>query len=382
MRRNGDLIWCLGLFLAACSASPAAEPATVDSKWDDIFTRTSGWNGGDADYSVDLRDGRTLWIFADSFVGPTKDGRRIAGNRMVNNVIGVHPTPKPGDLPAFDSMRFYWGINDKKEPAAWVKPEQPDRWYWPADAAVSGDRLVMTLWRIQRQGKGTGAFDFAHSGGAIGIVENFKQPPEMWQVRQFDNPHATLKDSPTGEIGWGGAVLEREGGWLYIYGVKEDGWNKKLLLARVKGSEAERFDRWEFHAGGGKWTGKLGDAAVICEGVANELRIAPIQREGRTLWTMVHSEPLLGIHVMLRAAFRPEGPWSKPKKVYQVPGVKDQKGLFTYAAKSHPHLSPPGQLLISYVINTGDIWQTLNRGDLYRPRFIRVPYTELPAAPE
>jgi hypothetical protein len=244
----------------------------------------------------------------------------------------------------------------------------------------------MTLWRVKRAENKDPAFAFAHSGGVIGIIDHVHQPPDQWQVKQFDNPHSTLKGSPTGEIGWGGAVLQRDNEWLYIYGVKEDGWNKKLLLARVKGSEAEKTDRWEFFAGGtsrgGKWSRRLSEAATVCDGVANELRIAPIEREGKTLWTMVHSQPMLGTQILVRTAHRPEGPWSKPKQIYEVPGVKGQKGLFTYAAKSHPHLSGPGELLISYVINTGDIWQSLKHAELYRPRFIRLPYEQLPSPPE
>ena len=44
-----------------------------------------------------------------------------------------------------------------------------------------------------------------------------------------------------------------------------------------------------------------------------------------------------------------------------------------YNAKAHPHLSRPGELLISYNVNTFDFWGDFFRdADIYRPRFIRL----------
>jgi len=46
-----------------------------------------------------------------------------------------------------------------------------------------------------------------------------------------------------------------------------------------------------------------------------------------------------------------------------------------YGAKAHPHLSAPGELLISYHVNTFDFWENFSAGgvDIYRPRFIKLP---------
>jgi hypothetical protein len=375
---------CLAGSLAACRAEPGA---VSDESWDAFFTRTQGWNGGDAAYSVDLGDGRTLWLFADSFVGPVAEGRRAAGNRFINNAIAVHPTPDRGQAAAQDSAVFLWGADPAGQPAAWVRPSDPGRWYWPADAVVAGERLILTLWRIRKSDREQGAFSFAHAGGAIGIVDDPRRPPREWTVRQFDNPHATEKTSSHGEIGWGGAIVKFDAPsnppqtLLYIYGIKEAAWNKKLLLARVGAGQVERFDRWEFLAEGGRWSTELADAATLAEGLANEFRVHPVEHAGRTIWTLTHSQPMLGTRIMVRTARSPTGPWSAPRAVYDVPNVKNQPGHFTYAAKSHPHLARPGELLVSYVVNTGDIWQTLKDASVYRPRFIRVPLDLLPQPP-
>ncbi len=87
---------------------------------------------------------------------------------------------------------------------------------------------------------------------------------------------------------------------------------------------------------------------------------------------MVHSEPPLESGVLVRTAERPEGPWSDGMAVYRAPEPNRDKSYFAYAAKGHAELSRPGELLISYVVNSHDLAATLKDAGIYRPRFIRV----------
>lgn len=43
--------------------------AYSDLKYDRLFTRTRGWNGGDGVLTVGLPNGDVLWTFNDSFYG-------------------------------------------------------------------------------------------------------------------------------------------------------------------------------------------------------------------------------------------------------------------------------------------------------------------------
>jgi len=47
--------------------------------------------------------------------------------------------------------------------------------------------------------------------------------------------------------------------------------------------------------------------------------------------------------------------------------------MFTYNAWAHPQFDRNDELLISYNTN-GDFWSIFDNVELYRPRFIRVPY--------
>src|SRR5262249_41386160 len=113
----------------------------------------------------------------------------------------------------------------------------------------------------------------------------------------------------------------------------------------------------------------------------DEFTIEPLDCDGRIELICIHSEPLFGRRIFARAALRPEGPWSAAQPIFEVPDPARDPRLTTYAAKGHARLSPPGELLISYIINSREFEQVLDDAALYRPRFIRIPLTSLPRAP-
>lgn len=49
--------------------------------------------------------------------------------------------------------------------------------------------------------------------------------------------------------------------------------------------------------------------------------------------------------------------------------------FFTYNAKAHPNISRPGELLVSYNVNSFEFFEKIQEyPHLYRPRFIRVTF--------
>ena len=107
--------------------------------------------------------------------------------------------------------------------------------------------------------------------------------------------------------------------------------------------------------------------------MTSEFSVERVTHDVQSPWVIVHSEPIFGDRIFARTAPEPYGPWSARRPVYRVPGVQRNEAYFTYAAKAHPRLSPPGELLISYVINSHDFGAMVRDADIYRPRFIRVP---------
>ena len=78
----------------------------------------------------------------------------------------------------------------------------------------------------------------------------------------------------------------------------------------------------------------------------------------------------------MRLGASPVGPWGPPFQVYDVSGdLEPDKDIFPYNAKAHPVLSEPGELLISYNVNSFDFFNdVLTYPNLYRPRFMRLIY--------
>jgi hypothetical protein len=401
----------LGFAFIGCAVSAGGESTSNESAnltvpapaWDSVFARTGGWTGGDAMYSVELGKHRTLWLFADSWIGRIADGRHVNGARLVNNTIALHPTPPPGRPPDSDALEFLWGPKDGKGfPTAWIKPAFPvtageapegngtraETWYWVADgrmapAPTGGDRLLIFLWHMGRKAGAKGVWSFESVGGALAVIENPHDPVASWTIKQFANPHAigaaqSAADTKWRQISWGSEVLltpspgGASGAQLYIYGVREGGgWNKQVVLARAPAERVEDFDTWRFYTGAG-WSRRWQDLSSVCDGVANEFSVHRIQVKAQPIWAMIHSEPLFGPHVMCRTAPRAEGPWSKPQPIYKVPGITKNKNYFAYAAKGHDHLSAPGELLITYIINSHDFAAMVRDADIYRPRFLRL----------
>lgn len=371
------------LLLLAATPIKQAVPAP---DWDAAFNQTQGWIGGDAIYSCPLPDDQVLWLFADTFIGSVKDGQRQPALKMVNNTLARHRLPTLGDAPAPNDVQFLWSRPEGTDPAAWIRPDQPDRskeWYWVADAITApgpegGERLLVFLWRMAHAGQ-SGVFNFKSAGTNLAIIDNPKDDWSKWQPRQVDVTHdsgSSPKESPLPEIVWGSELLleEMDGArYLVVFGYRSrKAWGNELLAARVQPEHAEDMAAWEFRTAEG-WSREIGAAASLAEGLTTEFSISKVEAPQGPRWVMVHSELFFGHHILMRSSATPFGPWSKPQQVYLIPDIDSEKKHFTYAAKAHPELSPPGKLLVSYVVNSFDFGEACRNAGIYRPRFVWLP---------
>lgn len=435
----GDAVMRIAEFMLACFATAAAAagagqatgvPAS-DPAWDAVFTRTSGWTAGDIGNSVALPPspgfarGRTLWLFGDSFVGDVQDGAHAPGSAFVRNAAGWHENPgTPGSAP--DEIHFLLGPADGTRLAtSWLDPArdagcaEADSWFWPmgdgvvvptAPGAHAGghsepadgdaglvtgrtrDRLVLFVTRFGPSGNPEGMWNFRRVGGMLAIIDNWRDDPGAWRMRFVENPLVTPEPrhgAPARSgVNWGAAaILEARAGVgdaeprLFVFGVEQnaDG-EKRLVLARVPAARVEDFALWEFLGPSG-WGRGGTDLAPLCAPVPDEFSIERVGVDGAVRLVMIHSEAPLGRRMMARAAPRPEGPWSDAAPLLEVPRVGQDPRLLTYAHKAHGALSAPGELLVSYVINSTDFGQVVGDATLYRPRFLRVRLGEIPRQP-
>jgi hypothetical protein len=68
--------------------------ATPWTEADALFRSDPRWLGSDGAYSIDLGDGRVLWLFGDTFISTSfLNTRRLA--KMIRNSVGVQTGYEP-----------------------------------------------------------------------------------------------------------------------------------------------------------------------------------------------------------------------------------------------------------------------------------------------
>jgi hypothetical protein len=333
------------------------------------FQQTSGWTGGDGAYSTRLGQERILWLFADSYIGKIADGRRVE-MQFINNAFAW----QPGD--AAKPWRFFWREQGERAGAV-LAPSEPSAWYWPADAVLIQDRLLMFCKKVRRQAGGPPGLQFEWFGNDLLVIDNPQDEPTRWKFVRWPLPNSAR------EPRWGGACLV-EGDHLYVYGLFPaqacGGLNQPLALARValdrlQQRDASGWEYWSQEAGGAKWSPKLTECAKLFSDAAPELSVGRVP--GVEGYIATYTALGLSPSIMLRHAAHPAGPWSDPVRVYHCPeaDAPTARGtqLMVYGAKAHTELSrQPGQLILTYSRNAGSLSEDARSPEIYFPQAVEV----------
>jgi hypothetical protein len=338
--------------------------------YDRLFSHDEMWSGGDVACSLPLRDGRILWLFGDSWVGPICAGRRTG--TMVHNTIAIQDGLNPETAP----VKFFHG-NHGAKPGAFMDPADGTGYFWLTHGGIQTDGgLYLFTSRIINLPGENSVWGFRAAGMVMAKVTNPAADPSQWQVRQFKIPAAS--DGNTGSEKVFGMPLVREGGFIYLYGLESDKAksNRYLLAGRVKESALEDFSAWEFYADG-QWQPDFRRATPLTDHLGAELSVSYLPRFKR--YVLVYTEKGFSDKIMLRSAASPIGPWSKAEVIYRTPEMGWDQTYFCYAAKAHPELSrSDDELIISYVCNSSDFSKMVADTRIYFPKFLRVKFDAIP----
>jgi hypothetical protein len=311
-----------------------------------------GFTGADGIYSVEIPDGRNVWIFGDTFFGHvTADNKRIKTDPMyIRNSFLVQQK---------DSFEFVHQGTKQNPVSIMVPPEVTDQssgygelnlWYWPGDGYVDGSMLNVFVSKFfQEDLNNMWGFEFRETNLVQFSLPDFK-PLKVHRFANLDSIH------------FGHCLLE-DGGYLYIYGLK----NGKPFVARALSQEV--LKPWEFY-NGKSWSEKANEAQPILDFKGSEQ--FSVFKSGET-YIMVMQQGGLSPDIYSFTSSAPYGPWGNKKLLYttqQPPGCKQ---CFTYNALAHPQFTVDNMLLISYNTNTHLLAEHFGDALLYRPRFIRVP---------
>jgi hypothetical protein len=349
------------------AALPPEPPSVVKAEpfpeLDAKFRRTEGWIGADGAFSCPVSDKRTLWLFSDTWVGSIRDGKR-SDVAMVNNTIGVQ------DGTGSDAkLTFAIAHADDGKPKALFAPADGRGWFWLFAGTQTGDKLHVFLPRFEKT-KESGAFGFHNVDLWLGTVGNPGDVPTAWKVHYSKVPFAEF--TADRKRSFGSALLRVEDR-IYIYGYDERPGkpfpSRKLLIGRVLVGKLADFKSWQFLADG-KWKDAATDAVGLADGLATEFSVSYLP--GLKQYVLVYTESGLSDRIVGRFSATPEGPWSEPVLLYKCPEMKQNKKVFTYAAKAHPHLASGNELVVSYVVNAYELGPVIADANLYWPRFVRI----------
>ncbi len=353
-------------------------------EWSDLLKRNEGWFGADGIYTISLNgvehrtagsQQKVLFIFSDSMIGRVTDSTMLPGYKMIHNSVAY----LAGNRPLGSQMQFYWDKDQKHEPESVFIPHTlktaAGDYYWLGDGFVNqelGNAIYLFGYRVHNMS--SDAFGFKEVGNTIIKIPADSKPPYAGQ-KQMDTPFYLDNGREIGSFGAGIYVNTAKAGapapdgYVYIYGV--DGMAKRLLVARVKPADFEKFGQWTFWDGEA-WATDMHRAKPLTDAVSNELSVTPLP-DGR--YALIFQVGGMTPTVGMRIGASPAGPFGPIIKVWDCSQDLEEKTFVVYNAKAHPSLSAPGELLISYNINSTEFIKDLNKHPhLYRPRFIKIKF--------
>jgi hypothetical protein len=355
MRTAGLLI----ALAACCPDGPSVTGSgTRQATLDQAFHADPRWLGGDGAYTIDLRDGRVLWLFGDSFIA-TSDARVRTESTMVRNSVAVMDGLDLATAP----MTFAW--REGSPPTSFF-PEAGDHWFWPADGArIDNAPLLVFLGEVRATpNEGLG---FASAGYRAVRVADPSGAPASWTLE----PVATVPapHDPTASI----ACSTVDDGYLVALVSDTDAHHLRLarwpLDAVAAGDLSEPW--WWVDD---QWTPQSALAhppSIVIDDGSSE---CSLHRQGRT-WIYVASQGFGASTIIVRDALAVTGPWEDPVTVF-TPPESSAPDAFVYAGKGHPVVVSPGMgLVVTYADNSftfGDLFDPARAATLYWPHVAEI----------
>lgn len=311
--------------------------------------------GGDVGASVELQDGRQLFVFGDTLRDPSFEGQQFVRNSM----LVTSPTCASVVLPADNGA---------------VIPDRADGvGYWPMSIARierPGYDLVGVGAQRVRDNGGEGVFAFDILGPALAIFLVPRGGVPQLVAHQDLGPDRVDVTAPM----WGAATAV-EGGWVYVYGTAREreqvygGFS--LRVARVRPDRLVQRDAWQFWDGS-DWQRDPDAATPLIPAQGGVSQTLSVFQQGDRWYVVSKQDDVLGRDLAIWTGPGPAGPFRLAARPVAIPSDA-ATGTLRYLPLAHPDLLPrPGTVVVSYSQNDTDFGQVLDDPRLYRPRFVRV----------
>lgn len=333
---------------------PTVLSAVPDKRLQARINSTEGFCGGDAAYSIKLKDGLSLWVFGDSFRGTIKNGKRI-NNKMEHNSVAVDDQSKDNG-----KLKYYFGKRD----FFICREENGTNYYWPGDGLVLDGSLYLFLHTVANDKSLPPPFQFRMRDNHFMQVQNPLDPPDKWRSRIIP-----MRKSAAMTL-WAVACY-KEGDYVYLYNADTSMalgfFRNPTTICRIKTADlkAANFDKVEWWDG--QWRSEKLAPEVLFEDGASEMSVTKIEGLPGLYCFYIPADKSA---LMVRHATQPQGPWSKRQLVYAFP--KDAELLY-YSAKAHPQYSKgKGKIKVTYNDNALHLKRLVEDAKVYFPKALEV----------
>ena len=365
--------------------------AFKDKKYDKLFTRTLGWNGGDGVLTTLLPDGNAFWSFNDSFYGVVEGETRARKDcSFPRNSIMVQT---PGDeeenlvwLADFvqtttpEAPRYYQARTHIRHPKASLSDDKiqegeidQDWLYWAGDATVCNNKLQV-LWN----GVDNTNLDalMRHEGICLATYSLEGTPGDDNYMKLISADHHF---NDVDIYGYGSTLWEDEDGHIYLYGSYN---NYDMIVART--ARHDLTSPWEYYVGDEQgnfsWQNTYPTEEEVKRSRIQETDCSMpwVFKKGDTYYMLAQAK-WFGREMYIFRSDKPYGPFVDCKRLFGFSDFLDKLGDQTYQnlymINLHPHLSRNGELVFSTNTDPRNFWDNFNAvgsADYYRPYFYRV----------
>lgn len=380
--------------------------AYKDLKYNRLFTRTRGWNGGDGVLTVGLPNGDVFWTFNDSFYGIVDSTTRARGSSsfprnsiMVQRAHDGVPGTEPDDFVwladyvnwkdpsaeryfhARTHLRHPGGEKTDKEIAAGDIDQ--GKVYWSGDGTIYDGKLQM-LWigteSAELRTLGTAIATYSLNGTIPTDYYLPGLPDYLPKQGNYLYRESVTHDINDNTVSYGSTLWEDEDGHTYLYAVN----GTSPVVART--ATHDLYSQWQYYVktsdGTWTWQDSFPDSASrarssIASSDCSVMLPWVFKKHG--YYFMISQAPIFSPYVYIYRSNTPYGPFSERKLLLLLPDHLDKLGStayhWLYMVNLHPALSREGELVLSTNSDTSNFWDNFNAkgsADFYRPYFYRV----------
>lgn len=397
--------WDLELMPDATRSGAAV--AYKDWKYNKLFTRTRGWNGGDGVLTVGLPDGSVFWTFNDSFYGRVNAADRSRGDcnfprnsvmlqKATDGVLGeteddliwladyVNWTDPSAERYFHCRTHLRHPDGEKTVDEILAGDIDQDRVYWSGDGTIYDGKLQM-MWM------GTASKELRALGTSLATYRLNGTIPEGYYLDDIPDylpkkGNYLYREKVTHQINdnavsYGSTLCEADDGHTYLYGTNGYG----VFVART--ATHDLYSKWQYYVRPEEGSDFVWQDEYPTKEQMERSQIMENNYQCNMPWVfkdgdyyyMTAQGPYFAREVYIYRSKTPYGPFGEKRLLFVLPGELDKLGPtayhWLYMVNLHPALSREGELVFTTNSDPDDFWKNFNdpgSADYYRPFFYRV----------